>query len=84
MQKSVHSPQQLVLQTMLRDARTSAGLTQYDLADKLGRPQSFVSKYEGGDRLLDVIELLSVLRAIGVTPTHFIGRLEEVVYRADS
>jgi len=51
--KSVYSPQQQVLQVMLRDARKLAGLTQYDLADRLGRPQSFVAKYEGGDRMLD-------------------------------
>ncbi|MDC7694282.1 helix-turn-helix transcriptional regulator [Asticcacaulis sp. DXS10W] len=77
MKKSVHSPQQIMLQSMLRDARLAAGLTQYGLADKLGRPQSFVSKYEGGDRLLDVIELLTVLRAIGVTPADFIARLAD-------
>jgi len=79
MQKSVHSPQQVALQAMLRDARTAAGLTQYDLADRIGRPQSFVSKYEGGDRLLDVIELLTVLRAIGVPSADFIDRLEKAI-----
>jgi len=84
MQKSVHSPQQLVLQAMLREARTSAGLTQYDLADKLGRPQSFISKYEAGDRLLDVIELLAVLRAIDVSPPDFIGRLEKTIDQVGS
>ena len=69
---------------MLRDARTSAGLTQYDLADRLGRPQSFISKYEAGDRLLDVIELLAVLRAIGVPSPQFIGRLEKAIDQAAS
>ena len=79
MKKSVHSPPQLMLQSMLRDARLSAGLTQYDLADKLGRPQSFISKYEAGDRLLDVVELLTVLRAIGVVPAQFVASLDEAV-----
>lgn len=76
MKKSVHSPQQIMLQSMLRDARVSAGLTQYDLADKLERPQSFVSKFESGDRRLDVIELLTILRAIGVAPADFVTNLE--------
>jgi len=69
---------------MLREARTAAGLTQYELADKLGRPQSFISKIESGERLLDVIELLTVLRAIGVTPALFIGRLEEAAQRSEA
>ena len=38
----------------------TAGLTQIELSLKLRRPQSFVAKYEGGDRRLDVIELLDV------------------------
>jgi transcriptional regulator with XRE-family HTH domain len=82
MKKSVHSPQQLLLQAMLKDARMAAGLTQYELADKLGRPQSFISKYEGGERLLDVIELLTVLHAIGVAPALFIERLDEAAQRS--
>ena len=41
----------------LRDARLQAGLTQVQVATKLGRPQSFVSKCESGERRIDVIEL---------------------------
>jgi transcriptional regulator with XRE-family HTH domain len=55
-------------------ARKSAGLTQVDLADRLGRPQSFVSKYERGERRLDVIEFCEVCRALGVDPVEFLQR----------
>lgn len=55
-------------------ARKSAGLTQVDLADRLGRPQSFVSKYERGERRLDVIEFCEVCRALGVNPVAFLQR----------
>jgi transcriptional regulator with XRE-family HTH domain len=55
-------------------ARKSAGLTQVDLADRLGRPQSFVSKYERGERRLDVIEFCEVCRALGADPVAFLQR----------
>ena len=49
---------------LLADARRAAGLTQVALAKKLGRPQSFISKVERGERRLDVIEFLEVARAL--------------------
>jgi len=41
----------------LKKARTEAGLSQQDVADKLGKPQSYVSKIESGERRLDVVEI---------------------------
>lgn len=52
----------------LVEARDAAGLTQQALADRLGRPQSFVAKVEGFERRLDVVEFLIVAREIGVDP----------------
>lgn len=52
----------------LADARQSAGLSQYELADRLNVDQSYVSKYESCRRRLDVIEFLRVVAAIGVEP----------------
>ena len=46
-------------------ARKAAGLTQRELADRLHKPQSFVAKYEGGERRIDVVEFLTVCQAIG-------------------
>lgn len=48
------------------DARTAANVTQVELAERLGRPQSFVAKVEGGDRRLDVIEFLQIAVALNV------------------
>ena len=48
----------------LVEERERAGLTQVALAGKLGRPQSFVSKYERGERRLDVVELIEIARAL--------------------
>jgi transcriptional regulator with XRE-family HTH domain len=66
--KSVHSPEQQLLRELLVAARDRAGLTQHKLAKRLGKPQSFVAKYEGGERRLDVIEFIVIARAIGADP----------------
>jgi transcriptional regulator with XRE-family HTH domain len=49
-------------------ARKAAGIPQAALAEKLGRPQSFVAKYEGRERRLDVAEYVAIARALGVDP----------------
>lgn len=61
---------------LLTAARHDADLTQSDLAKRLGRPQSFVSKIEIGERRLDVVEFLHVARAIGVDPVKLIAELQ--------
>jgi transcriptional regulator with XRE-family HTH domain len=65
------------LQTLLREVRTEAGLTQTDVAQALGQPQSFVSKYESGERRLDILELRDVCKVLGSSLTQFICRLEQ-------
>lgn len=55
-----------VLQGMLRKIREDAGLTQYELADALGVPQSVISKIESGERRVDVVELRAICRVCGV------------------
>jgi transcriptional regulator with XRE-family HTH domain len=52
----------------LVEARKKAGITQTQLAMKLGRPQSFVAKNEGRERRLDVAEYLMIARALGADP----------------
>ena len=58
---------QETLQKLLVSLRTEAGLRQVDLAKRLNKPQSFVSKYESGERRLDIIELYAVCKALNVT-----------------
>jgi transcriptional regulator with XRE-family HTH domain len=66
MDKSLRSEKQLALQKALKDARLKAGLTQSQLAKLLGKPQSFVAKYELGERRLDVIEFTEICKFIDV------------------
>lgn len=62
--------------SLVRQMRLDAGLRQEDLARKLGEPQSFVSRYESGDRRLDVLELRQICEVLGVSLADFIKRLE--------
>ena len=58
-------------------ARKAAGVTQAALAEKLGRPQSFVAKYEGRERRLDVAEYMAIARALGADPYRLLRMAEK-------
>lgn len=73
--KSVHSPEHEAFRALMAQARDNAGLTQEKLAKRLGRPQSFVAKYERGERRLDVVEFLWVARALGADPIKILRAL---------
>jgi ribosome-binding protein aMBF1 (putative translation factor) len=75
--KTLHSNEHERFRGLLRKARVQAGLTQTDLASRLGVPQSFVSKYESGERRLDVLELRLVCQAVGVSLQEFVRQLEK-------
>lgn len=51
-------------------------MTQTEVSIKLSKPQSFVAKYEGGERRLDVIEFVDVCKALGVTPETILAKLK--------
>ncbi len=68
MQKSTHTRQYRVFLDGLIQARKDAGLTQQQVADKLDRPQSFVAKYENGERRLDVVEFLEIANLLDADP----------------
>ena len=60
---------------MMIAARKAAGLTQTELAEQLGKPQSYVSKYERGERRLDVVEFLTLASLLHFDPHACITRL---------
>ena len=49
-------------------ARKRVGVTQAELARRLEKPQSYVSKSESGERRLDFVELVELAEALGLTP----------------
>ena len=76
MDKSIHSENYQLVISLLKKARVDAGITQIDLANKLGVTQTFVSKCERCERRLDIIELRSFCTAIGINLLDFIEALE--------
>jgi transcriptional regulator with XRE-family HTH domain len=79
MNKSVFSPEQEILQELLRRLRLKAGLRQADLAQRLGKPQPFVSRYEKGEKLLDLPELRQVCHALGIGLVEFVQKYEDAI-----
>ncbi|MER8898563.1 helix-turn-helix transcriptional regulator [Mesorhizobium sp. M0676] len=75
MPKSLRSPRHQRFLAQLVSLRKAKGLTQAQLADKLGRPQSFVAKYEGAERRLDVIEFLDITAALDADPCEILSSL---------
>jgi transcriptional regulator with XRE-family HTH domain len=74
MRDTLRSPRQIVLRTELRALRERNRLSQVTVARRLGKHQSFVSKYECGERRLSVIEFIDVVRALGGEPAAVLRR----------
>lgn len=78
MSRTLDSPRHEALTRFLVEKRKKAGVTQAELAAKLGRYQSFVATIESGQRRIDVIELLDLADAIGFDPREAIKMLRSV------
>ena len=81
MQKSIHSPRYRAFLRLLREVRERAGVTQEELATRLGESQSFVSKCERGERRLDVVEVYAFCEALGVAFAQFARQLDGALRR---
>lgn len=75
MARGVHREEYAKLRQALVAARESAGVTQATLAQRLGRSQSFVAKYELGERRLDVVDYLAVCEQLGVDPAKLLSQM---------
>lgn len=68
MPKSVFSGSHRFLVEVLIDARKAAGLTQAQVAARVGKDQSFMSLIEGSQRRVDVLEFYALAKAMGADP----------------
>lgn len=84
MKKTIHTNEYALLVALLRDARESVGLTQFELASRLGTTQSLVSKIERGERRLDLVELKAWCDAIDISLAHFAAHFERACERLDN
>ena len=78
MPKSIFSAGQEKFQNLLTETREEAKLSQVSLAKKLNRPQSFVSKYESGERRLDLVELQEICKALEISLVDFVKKFERL------
>jgi transcriptional regulator with XRE-family HTH domain len=76
MPKFANTLEKQKLQDLLRRVRQEAGLNQEELAKLLGKPQSFVSKYEMGERRIDILELRLICHVLSIDITDFIHKFE--------
>ena len=78
MEKSIYSEEYQLFLNRLKEARRKAGLTQSEMARRLGgaATQSFVSKCERGERRIDIAEMRAFCRAIGVPFSEFVARVD--------
>ncbi|MHA0864602.1 helix-turn-helix domain-containing protein [Enterobacter wuhouensis] len=63
---SVYSDEYQRVINALKKARKAKGITQAQLAETLGKPQSFIAKVESGERRLDVVEFVHLARLVDV------------------
>lgn len=75
MPRPIYSDHHSAFRRLLVEPRSNSGLRQEDVAAKLLKPQSFISKIERGERGLDVIEFLGLMKAINADPHEFLDRL---------
>ena len=79
MEKTIFSKDYEVLLRELRKIRKRSGLSQQQLAERLGITQSLVSKCERGERRIDVMELFQFCKALGVSPAEFLQSLQKAL-----
>jgi transcriptional regulator with XRE-family HTH domain len=75
LRRTPHDPAYVALREQLVDARKSADLTQQQLADMIGRPQSFVAKIEAGERFLDAVELIALVNILKLDFQHMAEKI---------
>jgi transcriptional regulator with XRE-family HTH domain len=75
MSNPMHDPRYEIFRSLLVEIRERGKFTQVDVANRLHKPQSYISKYERGERRLDVIEMLDIAEALEVNPNHILRDL---------
>lgn len=73
MVQSTHNPDYQILLAVLKAARKRMGVSQVELAERLGNTQTFVSKGERGERRIDAVELVEFSEALGMPPLELLA-----------
>ena len=84
MEKSTFTREYEILRTLIREYREAGGLTQVELAERIGETQSYVSKVERGERRLDLVQLRVFCEAMKVPCQEFVERFERGINQQSS
>lgn len=79
MPSSLHSTHYQIFRSLLVAAREKSGLTQVQIAERLGKPQSFISKYERGERRLDFTEFIELTEVLEIDVTEFVINYQSAI-----
>ncbi len=79
MPSSLHSHQYNIFRALLIAARHESGLTQTQIAEQLNKPQSFISKYERGERRLDFAEFIELAGILGIDIALFVDAYQSAL-----
>lgn len=83
MKKTIYSNEYTVFRTMLKETREGLDLSQDELGKKLGRHQPFIARIESGQRRLDVVEFIQMMRIMGVDSVSFLKKLEAKIQQPE-
>lgn len=81
MPKSMFSQNYEKLTVLVADTRRELGITQTELAMRIGKPQSFIAKVEGGERRLDIIEFAALADAMEISASDLFDALNSKLVR---
>ena len=81
MEKSIYTAEYGVLVELLRETREKAEVTQVELAERLGKSQSFVTKYECGERRIDIVQLRTICGILATSLPEFVAEFEKRISR---
>ena len=82
MPKTLYTQADNIFRELLKESRIAKNLTQATLASKLGLPQSYVSKYESGERRLDFVETVLICESLGISIKDFAAAYSKSLARA--
>ncbi len=82
MNKSIYTSNQKKLLLLFKQLREEAGLSQKELARRINRSQSFISKYETGELRLDLLELYQICEALGTSLHEFVKKFEDALHES--
>ncbi|QNB06022.1 helix-turn-helix transcriptional regulator [Herbaspirillum frisingense] len=76
MPNPIHQSNYALFREMLTNIRLEKGLLQSEVAERLGKPQSFISKYERGERRLDFAEFVEIAKALDIDAAAFVAQYQ--------